>query len=266
MAGYGTMEYEAWEELQKNELAALAMTGSDEPRHDSVSSFTLGKSSRLFMRIWYAKDDFFSTIMFNTIGGKARIDVVHGEYPGGNRPSKDVKHSLKVPIEIYLSLFANNNNYHAICELEGDKLEEAFALCGNDPSTAEQWYDKIGARSLSVGDIVEVVRGDKSTFYACAPYGYKILPHNDLDTYPVQEYSFKKGNRLFSGSLGNGFTYCDRWNEEHGDYVKWAHYQPEDNAVTFYNCPDRYRDIILRDIRAYCASQQVTGEVTVNGH
>lgn len=56
-----------------------------------------------------------------------------------------------------------------------DAAEEAFDLT-NNPGRQDEREEKYGnGRSLSSGDVVEVIDGDHSTSYVCMSFGWEIL-------------------------------------------------------------------------------------------
>lgn len=59
-------------------------------------------------------------------------------------------------------------------------------------------------------------------------------------------------DRLFIGCLGNGLTFADRGVEEHGDFRKIAHFQPETMALTLYG-EEKTPAMLLELVREYCA-------------
>lgn len=164
--------------MTDNELMALAMTGSDESRHDSTASFKAGKvqpASRL--RVWMANEHFFPAVMRNSFGSTAKVKVTHErfEYNGNNGFPVETTNEMELPLEVYVSMFFTPENYEPVAEVLSDDIDDAFDLCGNNPDHAERWHNMVKRRSLSVGDVVEVIKDGKSEFLVCASIGWKPI-------------------------------------------------------------------------------------------
>jgi hypothetical protein len=162
--------------MNDNQVAALAMTDSDESCHNSTAAVQIKKAPRL--RIWMANEDFFPVVNCNTIGREARIAVEYPRFPkrGGNAITETK--IIKTPLQIFIALFFTPENYDAVCEMESDNPDDAFEFCGNNPRHAENWYNKMNRRSFSVGDVVEVIKDGKSEFHVCCSIGWNILPRS----------------------------------------------------------------------------------------
>lgn len=158
--------------MTDNELAALAMTGSDEPRHNSTASVKL---QRPRLRVWMAKPDFYPVITRNTISGNADFFMEYSSFPKGGGNAITEGKNVSVPLSVFISIFFTPENYQPIAEVLSHKVEDAFDLCGNNPQHTERWYELVNFRSLSCGDVVEVINNGKSVFFVCAPYGWEHI-------------------------------------------------------------------------------------------
>lgn len=112
--------------------------------------------------VWQANDEFFGVLNSNFWGGKARIGVTHTK-PNKERTKRvEVSEDLEISLAAYVSLFLNSENFSPVARLKFDDLSLAFAICGNHPEYADEWYELAETRSLSVGDVIQVVHDDKA--------------------------------------------------------------------------------------------------------
>lgn len=175
-----------------NEIAGLAMTGSDEPNHNPSASYKESGIKKT-IRVWMANPNFYSVILANANPkDTSRICVVFNRVPNYDGDSCQDSCVMNVPFSQFIDLFADNKNYDPICFLKEVNLDEVFGICGNDPEYSEKWSSNFNLRSFSIGDIAEVIINNSSSFFVCCSSGWKLLSSENFSNHEVPNYNKNK--------------------------------------------------------------------------
>jgi hypothetical protein len=166
--------------MNDNQIAVLAMSDSVEKNHNSTNSFKVGKS-KACLRIWQANVDFFPCLIRASISNKTEIVINYPYY---------IKR--EIPFEDFVNLSFIAKNYDLVCEMDSSDIEDAFHYCGNGPNYSDNWYSAFNRRSLSVGDVVEVVKDNKSEFFLCCRFGWTKISSEIKNDSKIPVFKFKE--------------------------------------------------------------------------